>query len=317
MRYRIPTRRFVLAGCAAAVMASTGCRGGMSSPGWDVFGWGKKPSASAIAGNGPSSTYPLPPSQSGTPNAVASVAGDQQGADRDAASGDFDVNTGYAANSGTATPNDFAAATANGYGTGNNGGTARNPGTPAENDTTTPGYGYAQAATAGGYQYGGGKTATQPAGYGQAATGYGQASDSSMPSTDGYGQAPASYASAAGGSSAAGNNQASGFQMPPTQNRSGTPATSGAAPAGGGYGLPSNFAGNPTANPPSPPAASSGPDEEPSPPASGPAAQTATLPPSYGAPSQPASSGSYLPGSTQSGTAYPGGYDRSNGNLVR
>ncbi len=66
------TRRFLLTMCAAATLMSTGCR---SMPGMKMFAGRSEPSAEALAGTGPSKTYPAPPSTTATPEAIASVAG--------------------------------------------------------------------------------------------------------------------------------------------------------------------------------------------------------------------------------------------------
>jgi hypothetical protein len=51
-----------------------GCRAGKSS-GSNLFGFNSEPSPEALAGSGPSTTYPAPPSDSATPEAIASIAG--------------------------------------------------------------------------------------------------------------------------------------------------------------------------------------------------------------------------------------------------
>lgn len=66
------TRGLLLTTCAAATLVSTGCR---SMPGMGIFARHREPSAEVIAGNGPTTTYPAPPSASATPEAIASVAG--------------------------------------------------------------------------------------------------------------------------------------------------------------------------------------------------------------------------------------------------
>lgn len=66
------TRGLLLITCAIVTFASTGCR---SVPGMKMFARKSEPSAEALAGTGPSTTYPAPPSASATPEAIASVAG--------------------------------------------------------------------------------------------------------------------------------------------------------------------------------------------------------------------------------------------------
>tara|TARA_R110002049_G_scaffold72490_2_gene187037 strand:- start:7487 stop:8428 length:942 start_codon:yes stop_codon:yes gene_type:complete len=53
-------------------LCSTGCRSGMSR--MNMFGLKSEPSAEMLAGNGPTMTYPAPPSESATPQAIASIA---------------------------------------------------------------------------------------------------------------------------------------------------------------------------------------------------------------------------------------------------
>ena len=62
-----------LTGCAIIALALSGCRSSM--PSMDMLGWGSEPSAEALAGSGPTTTYPAPPSTTATPEAIASVAG--------------------------------------------------------------------------------------------------------------------------------------------------------------------------------------------------------------------------------------------------
>lgn len=58
--------------CALTAMFSTGCR---SMSGRNIFAMRGEPSADVLAGSGPTTTYPAPPSESATPEAIASVAG--------------------------------------------------------------------------------------------------------------------------------------------------------------------------------------------------------------------------------------------------
>jgi len=98
-------------------------------PGRNMFGLRSQPSAETLAGNGPTSTYPAPPSASATPEALASVAGGTASpASKTPSSPDdpvtkspntaqvagFDISPGYATPaSGTSQPN-MSAAQANG-----------------------------------------------------------------------------------------------------------------------------------------------------------------------------------------------------------
>ena len=70
----------LLSASAALVLLSTGCRSSM--PRMNLFSFGSRPSAEDLAGSGPTTTYPAPPSASATPNAIASVAGGTAGSVR-------------------------------------------------------------------------------------------------------------------------------------------------------------------------------------------------------------------------------------------
>ncbi|QDT12301.1 hypothetical protein [Planctomycetes bacterium K23_9] len=65
--------RYAIIASALLVVGSTGCRSGKSSA--NLFGFNSEPSAEALAGSGPTTTYPAPPSASATPEAIASIAG--------------------------------------------------------------------------------------------------------------------------------------------------------------------------------------------------------------------------------------------------
>lgn len=64
--------RITAIGCAVAAASVMGCRGG--SPRLNLFSWNSEPSADVIAGTGPTTTYPPPPSATATPNAIESIA---------------------------------------------------------------------------------------------------------------------------------------------------------------------------------------------------------------------------------------------------
>lgn len=57
--------------CVSLSVSLTGCRTGKSN----LFSFRSKPSPEVLAGSGPTTTYPAPPSQAATPEAIASVAG--------------------------------------------------------------------------------------------------------------------------------------------------------------------------------------------------------------------------------------------------
>lgn len=64
--------RITAIGCAVAAASVMGCRGG--SPRLNLFSWNSEPSADVIAGTGPTTTYPPPPSAIATPSAIESIA---------------------------------------------------------------------------------------------------------------------------------------------------------------------------------------------------------------------------------------------------
>ena len=62
----------------ASVLVGSGCRSMPGMRGLNMFARNKEPSAELLAGTGPSTTYPAPPSSSATPQAIASIAGGTQ-----------------------------------------------------------------------------------------------------------------------------------------------------------------------------------------------------------------------------------------------
>ncbi|MGB7343274.1 MAG: hypothetical protein WBD20_03620 [Pirellulaceae bacterium] len=66
--------QFFATTCVAIAILSSGCRSAQTS-GRNLFGFRSEPSAEALAGTGPTTTYPVPPSASATPEAIASIAG--------------------------------------------------------------------------------------------------------------------------------------------------------------------------------------------------------------------------------------------------
>lgn len=64
--------RAALAACVIATLPAAGCRSGRSS--WNMFSR-SEPSAEVLAGSGPTTTYPAPPSSRDRPEAIASIAG--------------------------------------------------------------------------------------------------------------------------------------------------------------------------------------------------------------------------------------------------
>jgi len=66
-------RRGALVACLLTTLPAMGCRSG--KPGWSMFGRSGEPSAATLAGSGPTSTYPVPPSSRARPESIASIAG--------------------------------------------------------------------------------------------------------------------------------------------------------------------------------------------------------------------------------------------------
>ncbi len=64
--------RAALVACVIAGLPAMGCRSGRSS--WNMFSR-SEPSAEVLAGSGPTTTYPAPPSTRAQPEAIASIAG--------------------------------------------------------------------------------------------------------------------------------------------------------------------------------------------------------------------------------------------------
>ena len=117
-------RCFLMTSCVAVALASTGCR---SMPGRNLFAFRNQPSAETLAGSGPTTTYPAPPSASATPEAIASVAGGTAPSKSVASKANpltksttnvqvagIDVSPGYATPASSTGPANLAAAQANG-----------------------------------------------------------------------------------------------------------------------------------------------------------------------------------------------------------
>ncbi len=123
MLNRNTKQTFILAALfASSALVLSGCR---SMPGAGMFGMRSEPSAEALAGNGPTVTYPAPPSATATPEAIASVAGGTATSKPKISStpskpttaqvAGFDVSPGYATQA-----TNMAAAQANGIDSGSN-----------------------------------------------------------------------------------------------------------------------------------------------------------------------------------------------------
>lgn len=146
MLNKFSKRTFIFAALSAAsAVMMTGCR---SMPGAGMFGMRGEPSAEMLAGQGPTVTYPAPPSAKATPEAIASVAGgtatttpkisstpNTPDAGTTAQVAGFDVSPGYATQA-----TNMAAAQANGIYSGK---TTANAGFDNPSTETTPPSSYA------------------------------------------------------------------------------------------------------------------------------------------------------------------------------
>ena len=149
-------------GAIVVLTSMTGCRSSM--PKFNMFGFKREPSAEAIAGVGPTATYPVSPSAGLTPEAIASTAagtGAPSGMKPQTGSIASTKSVGQAVPVSTGTPTtNPAAAASNGF-YGANGAKPSTAATPAS---------YANATgTSGGFTYGQNPNAGKPA-VGTAAT---------------------------------------------------------------------------------------------------------------------------------------------------
>ncbi|KAA5545344.1 hypothetical protein FYK55_06725 [Roseiconus nitratireducens] len=331
-------QRLLLAGCATAMFASTGCRSGM--PSWNMFGSRNQPSAEMLAGNGPSTTYPAPPSESATPHAIASVAGGTQGDSptTSIASADTPISKGapddpvtgfdVAASNSSAAGANLAAARANGFDVASTSGASNYASQASASSTSNA----SVPAIPAGYKYG--TRAESPV----ASTAGGSDTNDSyvMPSSypgatppGGSASPPSAYGLPTGGpaSESVATGSTSGFAMPGSGNES--PSSPPAGATGGGFTLPDSMAdvGGAVNSKPFTPKSSSSATSElatavsnasstagtesaestvPAPGASSPSFSTAsadlTAEPDA---SLPSSGGGYAPGSTSGSSAYP------------
>lgn len=203
------TRRLAVAAVCLSVVMGGGCKSSVptwKTPSWGSLGFKREPSPDAIAGVGPTATYPLSPSANATPSAIQSVAASPSGVQPQ-------TSQVAATNASAAVANGFAAKTP----------PASVPNGPVG---STPTY----AAT--------GTTGVSPAST-YAAVGYPLpgASPSTPPPTGSVSQSLASAPPATASiGSATPPSLAGGFAMP-----SGTPATgqSSPTPSAGGFVMPS------------------------------------------------------------------------------
>ncbi|MCS7465316.1 hypothetical protein NZK35_01350 [Stieleria sp. ICT_E10.1] len=232
-------QQLLIAGCAGMIVTVSGCRSAM--PKWNMFSWRSAPSAETLAGAGPTITYPTPPGESATPEAIASVAGGTGGpATRNivtaSAQSPNSPVTGFdavAAANRTASATNRAAAQANGFNVASSPSTggvsaARLPGYPNP-DAAAPGNHSSVPAIPAGYQFGtNAKSAARP----EAAA----SSRYAMPSS--Y---PAPGVPESGSGSASG-----GYTLP---GSSGPGASSSPSSGAGGFGFPSAGTSNSTTSP--------------------------------------------------------------------
>lgn len=313
MLNRNSKRTFILvASCAASALVMTGCR---SMPGAGMLGMRGEPSAEALAGNGPTVTYPAPPSASATPEAIASVAGGTGSSQRSADpsptfSGSpttaqvagFDISPGYATQA-----TNMAAAEANGIATQTESKLSSTTTAPPSSATSSYAFG-AKAFT----------PKSEPAS--QSGTSYALSSNSSIASVD----TPVSAPSTSGGAftpppigtTAAGtvapSSTTKGFTLPtdsPSFSAITPPPSSGTSVAMNPTGPTTATFAPPTAGTTEPtddiPVAAS-PDFSTASAATGytaPSATTSVLPPVL--PSEQGSGDGYMPGSTGTTSAYP------------
>ena len=112
-------KSLLMLACVVATFVLNGCR---SMPGRNMFGLRSQPSAAALAGSGPTTTYPAPPSESATPEAIASIAGGtaapEQGPETQRATSaqvaGIDVTPGFATPASSSSATNMGAAQANG-----------------------------------------------------------------------------------------------------------------------------------------------------------------------------------------------------------
>lgn len=304
---------------AVALVSMTGCRS--STPKFNMFGFKREPSADALAGVGPTTTYPVSPSTGVSPEAIASAAagtaapsglkpqtsniaavppdsGQLAGA---SLAGTSATNSAAAAANGfygtndtntsvTATPASYANATGmnSGYTDGRNPSASKSlAGTPAIPAGYVPDKpGQTTPSQLPGYAQSG-TTATTPA-Y-SAVPGYplpGSTSPATTPVAS-IAATPSQYASASPSTvtpTAPTTNAVTAFAMPPLDGGPVSTAPASMPPASSGFTLPAG--------------------------AALPAATVASLPSSQltTSPSPPApSTGGYKPGSTANASAYPSG----------
>lgn len=319
------TRRLALAAVCLSTVFAGGCKSSMptlKAPSWSSFGFKREPSPDAIAGVGPTATYPLSPSATATPNAIQSVAASPSGMQpqtSQVASSGLTRPTAVPATTASGpqqTPPSFAsspnpsAAAANGFATKAPTGPAVAPGTSyvyGKNPGVTPPSGQSPATPT----YATPGTTVRPPASNYAAVGYPLpgSSPSTPPPTGPVSASLSSPPPAVPTSAATGSptppSLAGGFAMPPGTAPSGqSPSTSpvggfvmptgspvaqsSTIPSAGGFVMPS-LGGKPVES------------------SSAPLARTASVATKSSAPSPSGvtPAGGYAPGSTSGATGYP------------
>jgi len=316
LKSRLTVYLAVTAVCSTTVLGG-GCKSSMptwKAPSWSSFGFKREPSPDALAGVGPTATYPVSPSAGATPSAIQSIAASPSGTQpqtSQVATAGMNRPAGLPTGTGTlASSTNPSAAAANGFPTQSAGGPAVTPGSSyvyGKNPGATP----ATAQTAATPTYATAATPTRAPASNYAAVGYpmpGSSSSTATPSTSpapaglaAKPSAPSTPAMPTGGSATPPS--LAGFAMPPIT--SGT-TPSGSAPSTGGFVMPTQSSVATSTTTPAPggfvmPPLGGKPVD------SAPAARTASAPPST--PSSGASSvtpaGAYTPGSTSNVKSYP------------
>lgn len=310
-------------GLAVAVVCSTtvlgvGCKSSMptwKTPSWNSFGFKKEPSPDALAGVGPTATYPLSPSATATPNAIQSVAASPSG---------VQPQTSQVANAATTRPSGTSPANPAGLPpTTGNLASSTNPtaasanGFGAQPPAVSPGTSYVHGRSpaippaAGGQAaamptYAAAQTVTRPPSSNYASVGYPMPGSAPTPGAVSASIAsapmPAPMSTAIPPTGAVAPPSLAGFAMP--SGSATTPATP-SAPIAGGFEMPAQTAGVQIASTPPVggfvmPALGGIPVEKESEPEARTATATSTTPTSAVAPA-----GAYAPGSTSGARSYP------------
>ncbi|MDA8743647.1 hypothetical protein N9N28_03335 [Rubripirellula amarantea] len=250
----IRVKGFILMVCTLSVFATAGCRGSSKMRSMNPFARNSEPSAELLAGTGPSTTYPAPPSTSATPQAIASIAGGTQAPSSTTTPSTMPANpmdpsgtmqvAGFNVSPGTATPQtNFAAAQANGvYGQ-----PASTPSTATNGLASTNSYPGTSAAKPSPYTFGSKSfepkatpqtaPAVPPTSYASAASSYQAPGSQSLGSQSPSGQ---SSGNSVPGIPAMGG-QTPSYEPPKMAATTSSTSESNSGPSSGGFSLPSNL----------------------------------------------------------------------------